>query len=180
MYKKINRKLLAAYSKLLQREIEKISVTSLCDKAGIARATFYIYYSSMEEFYKKLSDYIIDKLFKQSVAIINCNDADFRTVIKKENLLFDDDEIYILRDMIKGTNYIDFATLTESYYADRKNDSLYTTEMWSNHKDGIDLFSRGYLPILLSDITDYNEVRFRNDMKYCRAYFHAMYEHMKN
>ncbi len=179
MNKNINRKLITAYGKLLEKENEKISVTALCEKARVARASFYIYYSDLEEFQKKLSDYIVDKFFKQSVVIITCNDAELRTVTKKENLLFDSCELKILAHMIKGTNYIDFVLLAESYLVDESCEAVYTSEMRERYKEDIDFFSRGYLPILIDGLTDYEEARFRRDMKYCRGYFKSLYEYMQ-
>lgn len=171
MNKSVNLKLMAAYSRLVEKKDEKITVITLCEKADVSRASFYIYYNSLDEFVNKVSLYIIDKLFMQSVKIITCRDADLSFVIKKENLFFNEGEIKILRNMISGVNYIDFAILAESYYVDRKNDPLFSEEMWKNHKDEIDLFSRGYIPILLVNLINYDEINFKKDMKNCRFFF---------
>ncbi len=180
MNKGTNRKLIVAYSKLIKKESGRISVTDLCEKAGVARATFYLYYSDMESFQKKLSGYIIEKFFSQAVRILTCSDDEMHSVVKKENLIFDEYETDILGYMIQGTNYIDFASFADSYYVDKNNDPLFTLEMWEKHKEKIDIFSRGYLPILILGITNYEEMSFRKDMKYCRMFFRTLYEHIKS
>lgn len=179
MDKTISRKLLKAYSSFLKKESGKINVTDLCEKAGVARATFYVYYSDMESFCKSLNEYIIDKFFKQATLILSCDESEFSKTVKKENLLFDDDELVILGNMIKGTKFIDFAFLADSYYGDKSNDVLYSKEMWERYKTEIDIFSRGYLHILVNGINNYNEEAFRKDMKYCRLFFNRFYEYMK-
>ncbi len=180
MNKNINRKLIVAYSNLLEKESEKINVTALCEKANVARASFYVYYSDLEEFQKKVNDYIIDKFFRQSVVILTCSDDELSTVVKKENLLFDNCELGILSHMIKGTNYIDFVLLAESYYSDLSISSVYTDEILKNYKDDIDFFSRGYLPILVDGLTCYRENRFRKDMKQCRIFFRALCDYIQS
>lgn len=40
---------------LMQKDIDKITVTQICERAGVNRATFYLRYNTLEEFYAALA-----------------------------------------------------------------------------------------------------------------------------
>jgi len=48
---------------LEQRTISKISITALCEEAGVTRATFYKYYGSIEELYDAIIDQHLAELY---------------------------------------------------------------------------------------------------------------------
>ena len=81
----VERKLLKAYNELLRKNADKITVTSLCEKADVSRATFYLYYSSINEFTEKCREYIIKKLNAQAKLIITCDESMLHTIKKKKN-----------------------------------------------------------------------------------------------
>lgn len=180
MDRNVTRRLLDAYSGFIRKQSEKITITTLCEKADISRATFYVYFSDIDDFYEKINKYMIDKFFCQATLILSCSESEFSKTVKKENLIFDENELVILSHMIKGVKYIDFALLVDEYYSDKNNHLLYTTEMWNKYRREIDIFFRGYLPILITDLYEYDELRFKKDMIYCRLFFRELYKYMKS
>lgn len=46
----------AMVSLLMQKDIEKITVTQICERAGVNRATFYLRYNTIDEFYAALAN----------------------------------------------------------------------------------------------------------------------------
>lgn len=171
MNKLIDIKLIRAYSKLLKKGTKKISVCLLCETAEISRATFYIYYKSMREFEDNLGTYVLNKFFEQSTYLLRCSDEELETAINKENFFLDKHELIILKHMISGSNYLDFAVFADCYYTKEREASLFSQEVWENHKYELDFFSRGYLMILILGITGYMENTFKNDIVKCRALF---------
>lgn len=169
--KSIDIKLIKGYSRLIKKGIPKINVSLLCETSDVSRASFYIYYSSMSEFEKSLGNYMMNKFFEQSTYLLRCSEEKFNKAIKKENLLFDKYELIILKYMISGSNYLDFASFANSYYLKEKEASLFPEDVWDKYKQDLDFFSRGYLMILILGMTGYMEKSFENDIRKCRILF---------
>ncbi len=177
MNKKItNRKLIAAYGKLLKKGSDKITVSLLCEKADVARATFYNNYKDLDSFVEELHNYIIRLFFEQATYFMSCNDMEFNKAVKKENLLLNEYELIILNCMVGGSNYMDFAMRADSYYLDEQRGSIFPNEIREQYKDVIDIFTRGYFPILIFSLLDYNEVSLKRDIYNCRVLFKALRE----
>lgn len=66
MDKRIKRTRLAVFNAVLdlatEKELDKITVVELCDRAGINKSTFYLHYSSINDCYRKCFDYFTGKL----------------------------------------------------------------------------------------------------------------------
>ena len=174
MNKSIDIKLIRAYSKLLKKGAKRISVCLLCETADISRASFYVYHKSMREFEESLSTYMMNKFFEQSTYLLSCSEDEFVKAIKKENSYFDKYEMIILKNMISGSNYLDFAAFADNYYLKEKEASLFSEEDWEKHKQDIDFFSRGYLMILILGMTGYMENSYEKDIRKCRALFRCL------
>lgn len=167
-----NRKLIRGYARLIKKGTQRITVSLLCEKADVARATFYIHYKDLNDFTETLQAQIVDKFFEQATFFLSCDDKEFQKAIKKENLLLNENELTVLENMISGTNYIDFLYKADKYYIEEKEFSLFTKEEWLLHEDKINIFSRGYLPLLILGITNYfDEKEFRSDMENCRKFY---------
>lgn len=171
MNESTERKLRVAYGKLVRKNSEKITVTDLCKKADVSRATFYIYYKDIDEYAEKLRMYIASRLFNQASELLLCSDYDFPRLIKRDKLIFDEYETEILKNMLSGANYLTFATVTDTFLVRDKEASPFSDSAWERHRDEIDLFTRGYLIMLISGLINYDETSFRSDMRNCRAYF---------
>ena len=174
MNESTERKLCVAYSKLLRKQTEKITVTELCRKADVSRATFYIYYKDIDEYVEKLRMHIASQLFGQASRLLLCSDSEFPKFIKKENLVFGEYETEILKNMLSGANYLTFASLTDVLFVGEKNASPFSGSAWEKHREEIELFTRGYLIILISGLINYSEADFRSDMRNCRSYFRKL------
>lgn len=171
-----DQKLITAYSKLVNKQTDKITVSLLCKKADVARATFYTHYKDLDDFVNKLKDHIIDKFFEQATALLVCSEADLKEAVKKENLLLNKCELDILRFMISDTNYIGFALDANDYYASQHENSLFSEEVWKKHNEEINLFACGYLMILIFGITQYEETAFTENIKFCRMVFRYLFK----
>ncbi len=170
MNSQTNKKLIKAYGKLLKKDDEKIKVKSLCEKADIARATFYLYYKDIDDFTEKLKSHIINRFFEQALVILSCSEDAFADAVKKENLLLSDDELLVLNNFISGTNYIDFALAANSIYRSYPIEII-SEELYVQNKLYFDFFAHGFLPMLIFGLIDYDEKKFRSEMKHCRIYF---------
>ena len=168
MNKKINQKLVSAYAKLIKKNAERITVSLLCEKANVARATFYTHYKDLNDFKNQLDKYIVDLLFKQATTFLCRSEKELERSVKKVNLLFNDNEITVLRNMISGTNYIDFAEFANSYFSDNKNKAPFPESMWKENKRLLDIFTWGYFPILIVNLLNYDEDNLISDIKNSR------------
>lgn len=82
-----------AMAKLTDKGIEKISVSALCEKAGISRASFYIYYKDMDDLIKKTRLYIINKLDEQLKLLLDVKDL---SEFDERSVIFDKTDISLL------------------------------------------------------------------------------------
>ncbi len=171
MNKPIDIKLIKGYSKLLKKETKKISVSLLCETADVSRASFYIYYGSIREFENSLSAFMLNKFFDQAIYLLRCSEDELKNAVKKENLFFDKYELIILKYMISGSNYLNFAAFANSHYLKEKEVLVFSEEVWNKHRQDIDFFSRGYLMILILGMTGYMDNTFEKDIQKCRVLF---------
>ncbi len=179
----VERKLLKAYNELLRKNADKITVTTLCEKADVSRASFYLYYSSIKEFTEKCREFLIKKLNAQAKLIITCDESMLHAVLKKKNLLLDETELSLLRLSAKGTKYIEFALTADKLMPDDaiKVISEYESkEFYLRHKDEMDYFFNGYIPMLFFGLTEYDEDTFIFEMKSCRKLYRMLYNQIKD
>ena len=106
MEKDINAKLMNGFAKILDK---KHSVTLLCEKSGVSRASFYLYYKDFEEFKKEISIYLTQKYFSQIGEFMFCDEEDLPTLLKNENLFFDETQRKLLAYFAEGKNYLSFS-----------------------------------------------------------------------
>ena len=70
MHNGIEAKIRKAMAELAKKGVEKISVSDLCKKAGVSRASFYLYYNDMDDLIEKTLLYIVDKFGEQLSLIL--------------------------------------------------------------------------------------------------------------
>lgn len=174
MNESTEKKLRCAYGKLISKQAEKITVTDLCKKADISRATFYNYYEDIDEYIEKVGTQIVLRLFEQASRLMRCSDHEFSRIVRKENLIFDEYETKILENMLSGANYLTFANLANDCYVQQKNLTPFSDYAWENHREEVDLFARGYLIILIFGLINYDEASFRSDIRNCRSYYNTL------
>lgn len=174
MEKNIDKKLMTAYAQLCAREKRKITVTSLCKKADIARATFYIYYNSIEEYSDALKNYIFDILCRQAVLFMECDKNDIAWNAKKSNLLFGDQEIVLLRHFADGLKQISFMNAVDNHIKSPINQEIYghlSDEERHTLKVRHDFFICGYMSTLYYGIVSYNSVNLEHEIMQCRRFY---------
>ena len=65
MESKVEKKLYEALAKIVSKGEEKLSVSTLCEKADVSRASFYIYYKDLDDFEAKCRTCVSERLFEQ-------------------------------------------------------------------------------------------------------------------
>ncbi|MBQ8502766.1 MAG: TetR/AcrR family transcriptional regulator [Clostridia bacterium] len=171
MNKGINLKLHKAYAKLIKNNDDKITVTDLCEKADVARATFYLYYKSIDEFILKSKEYLIVKLYEQSELIMKASDAELDNVLKRKNIIFDDFELELLKYYTSGSNYLEFAALMNELLAPRYKNLMvekWGEEFYEKNKAKFEFFKNAVTPLLYFNLLDYDESTIRYDMHAAR------------
>ena len=165
----INKKLTEAFSKILN---EKISVTLLCKKAGVARATFYLRFSDINDFLEKNRRYLVKKLFEQMKLILTSSDQELFSLCKEENLLLDKTDRKLLDYFAGGNKYIDFTwecmedliPLYEKLCLDS-----FGEEFYEKNKQRFKYFLNGITPTMFLALVNYDQETFLYEMRMCRS-----------
>lgn len=165
VFKKLNE----AYSHFIKRD-EKISVASLCKKAQVARATFYLHFNTLEDFSHQSNMYILSKFIKQTILLLKAQESNIDNVIKKENIIFEDYEIVLLKYYTEGNYYLSFLKAFQENDINEIRKYLY--EKFGNdfvikNCKKLEFFLNGFLTITYLNIIDYNEERFKFEMHHC-------------
>lgn len=171
MNKGINLKLHKAYAKLIKKNEEKITVTSLCEKAGVARATFYLYYKGIDEFVLKSKEYLVTKLYDQTERIMKASDAELDTVLARKNILFDDFELELMNYYTSGGSLLEFAYLANELIAPRYKTLM--TEKWgeeyyNKNSEKFEFFKNAFVPLLYLNLIDYDESSIKYEIHSAR------------
>ncbi len=175
----INLKLTKAFASFVRRGEEKISVTALCDKADISRASFYLYHKDIEDLKEKLRKQCVQKLCEQTRLVMESDYEQLGELLRKENLNFTEDEIVLLEYFTAADRFFVFGLecnniIHQSYVCDIC--SRYGSGIYEKNKVRFDLFVNGLVAMLLWDITKYNEEVLLSDMRNCRACFKQIVE----
>ena len=177
MDKPINQKLMSAFNELAKKDEDKISVTSLCKKADIARATFYLYYVNIDEYIDNLRNYIIGKFFEQAKSFIECSEAEIHQIVKKESLILNDTELSLLNYFAGGLKYIPFAMSADSIIRVGFFKDVVETEgqeYFEKNKIKLEIFLCGYIAIIFFALTNYDEQKLLFEVKCSRKLFKSL------
>lgn len=163
MENKVNQRLLCAYAALLEKPYEKISVTKLCEKADVSRATFYIHYSDLDAFIQKVKEYLLKKFCRQMEIIMLARDTELEELLKKENFVFNDTELNLLRSLALGNNYLDFAKSARKYVIKYSEVAKkYTGEAYyAENSVKLNYFFNGFFMLLYFSLIDYDEEKVK-------------------
>ncbi len=105
MQNSVEERLRLAMAELAHKNVEKISVSSLCKKAEVSRASFYIYYKDLDDLIVKTREYIINKLCEQLNIILDIKN----TVKEKQRLVLSNNDIELLKGFLGKHVYWEFA-----------------------------------------------------------------------
>lgn len=178
MDKPINQKLMSAFSELAKKDEDKISVTSLCKKADIARATFYLYYVNIDEYIDSLRNYVIGKFYLQAKEFITCEENKICYKVKKENLILNDTELSLLDYFAGGLKYIPFAMNADSIIRVGFFQEVFEKEgerYVEKNKTKLEFFLCGYIAVVYFDLIYYDEQRLLFDLKCSRELFNYLF-----
>ena len=179
----INKKLYTTFAELLKKNDDGISVTRLCEKADVARASFYLYYKDMEDFNNRILIQILQKLFEQSRLILQAPDRELEKVLSANNILFQQDDLTLLYHFTHGTAYLNFLSkatdlLIPQYdrlIADRFGENYLTDD-----HEVCSFFMSGFIPILYFDLLYYDKKKIVFEMRCIRAVANELFARKTN
>ena len=154
MLNSVEEKLKEAFAELATKEAEKISVSALCEKADVSRASFYIHYKDLDDFVSKSREYIIDKLFEQFGIIFSLKKND------KYKVIFTEKDIALLKGFIGNHVYWDFAIDANSIIGPRFKKLMierYGEAFYSENKEKFEFLLNGGIALLCLDLMFYNK-----------------------
>lgn len=159
MENKVKNNLLRALSEIAQGSKDKLTVSELCAKAGVSRASFYLYYTDIDDFYNKTRLYIIEKLYEQVIAIMQAADAGQ----DKQKILLTDVDINLLKAYTDINLYWDFVILANDIiwkHFDKLMTERWGEDFYYRNKAYFEFMLSGgigtlYFDLIASDKSDY-------------------------
>lgn len=171
----VEAKLFKAYAKLANN-CEKLSVSVLCDKADISRASFYVYYKDIKDFYDKCQDYIINKLYEQILLILNYNSHSSENKLK---IVFSDSDIELLKVFTGRHSYLYFAEKANNIFSPRFK-SLMIERWGEEHYKAKEIYFEfafnGSVATLYFDLINFNKETFIKNMRYTSGIMKDLFE----
>lgn len=164
MESKIEIKFYETFARWVSKSDEKLSVSSLCKKADVSRASFYIYYKDIDDFEDKCRDYIIEKLFGQIFIFLeNSAKPDIC------HMIFSDSDIKMLKYFTGKNSYWDFAESGNEIIWG--NFEKIMTERWGKeyfeaNKLTFEFALNGSVAALYFDLLNYDKEIFARNMTY--------------
>ena len=164
MESKVEKSLYEALAEIAGKSEEKISVSSLCEKADVSRASFYIYYKDIDDFEKKCRTYISEKLFAQVLTI-----TENAITPNQCRILLDESDIKLMRFFTGKHAYWGFAESANSVIAPRFKEKM--IERWGEvfyeeNKLLFEFILNGSIAMLYLDLLDFNKAKFVKSMNY--------------
>ena len=164
MESKVEKKLYETLAEMVSKGEDKISVSSLCEKADVSRASFYIYYKDLDDFEAKCRTYVSERLFEQVLTITE----NFITP-NECNILLDENDVALLKFFTGKHVYWNFAEDANEIVAPRFKELM--TERWGEeyYEENKQLFEfvlNGSVGTLYLDIVDFNKAKFVRNMNY--------------
>ncbi len=187
MQREVNQKLIKAYSVLAVKDDGKVSVTALCEKADVSRATFYLYYKDIEEFNSAVLEYIVRLLLREGKLLLSSSsDEEMNRLSQRENLIFSEEELDLLEFYTEGYRYVDLGACSEKIIrATYEKDmcEMATRDFYLKNKGVLEFQLNGIVTMLVLDL-----IRMKNggentiayDMKKCREYTDRILSNIKS
>ncbi len=176
MQREVNQKLIKAYAILAIKYDGKVSVTALCEKAGVSRGTFYLYYKDIEEFGSAVMEYLVRLLLREGRILMSSSGEEMYRLSQRENLIFSEEELNLLEFYTEGYRYVDLGAcaekiIREAYEKDMCEMS--TKDFYFKNKSALEFQLNGMVTMLVLDLIRLNngyENRIAYDMEKCREY----------
>lgn len=164
METKIKTRLYEAFAKRVSKTDEKLSVSILCEKAGVSRASFYIHFKSIDDFETQCRNYIIEKIFEQ-IYIFMKHKADPNICQR----ILSDTDIKVLKYFTNRHTYWDFASSANRIIWSKFEKLMiaeWGEDFYESNKDTFEFALNGSVASLYFDLLDYDDKKFRTNMVY--------------
>lgn len=167
---KIKRRLRIALAELLKankNKDKKITVSQIAERAEISRATFYLYYSSYEEFYDDTVKNLFTACANQIAIFASGMPENAKEVSKKKNLVLKSDELelvsVILKDnfdmeIVSDTMPVVFMVLNE------RTKKVFGDEFVKENQSRLNFFGIGFVATIMLDFIDYDQEKTARDL----------------
>lgn len=162
------KRLRTAFAQLLcEKSYKDINVKELADYADMSRATFYLHFSSLDEFFRYCKRYLIEVFFRQLIYFLDNRD-NLDEVCKRSNLIVShtDRELfaqYRCQEIYFVGEY-DFNTVNPYFYEyfTRK----FSDKFVSENTVKIDFFIRAFSVTAMELFDNYSKDRAKREMYY--------------
>lgn len=159
---KVEEQLRKAFVELMKTDDEKISVSALCKKGNISRASFYVHYDSIEEFVEKNREYTVNRIFDQMLSTIDaagCIDRKY----KSYKMILTDTDIGLLSIYIGKHSYQHFAyTANKLIYPKFRKLMIehWGEEYFTENESTFEFALNGSVAMLCIDLLSYDKETF--------------------
>ena len=159
---------------LSKKSFDKIKVTELTDEAGLSRATFYLHYENMEDFFKETEDYLYGKFADQALKLLEDGEEMARFNCRERNLLLNRDERELLNTLMRSDMSVRSANnllrLAYEKVFDFVKEKHYGPDAELHRNEiRVKCFSMGYIHCILENLVNYDPDKMYRD--YCRCQF---------
>lgn len=160
----VEEKLRITLAKLAESEKEKISVSALCEIAGVSRASFYIYYEDLDDLIKKTRNYIINRLDEQLGVLLDVKDG---KSFSENSLILNETDIALLKGFTGKHVYWDFAVdanriLWPRY--EKKMIERWGEEYYNENKEKFEFVLNGGIATLYFDLLNFDKKIYMKNM----------------
>ncbi len=165
MQSNVELKLRRTLAELADKEVEKISVSALCEKADVSRASFYIYYKDMDDLIAKTREYIINKLIDQLNIILDIRDG---VRNDKNRVIFDDDDISLLKGFVGKHIYWNFAVDANRIITPRFKKKMierWGEDYYNENEEKFEFVLNGGVATLCLDLMFFNKETYIKNMQ---------------
>ncbi|MBE6715868.1 MAG: TetR/AcrR family transcriptional regulator [Ruminococcaceae bacterium] len=164
MQNSVELKLRKAMAELADKNVEKISVLALCEKAGISRASFYLYYKDIDELIVKTREYIINKFDEQLNIILNIKDG---VCTDKSHIVFTEEDLALLKAFTGKHVYWDFAVDANNIIAPRYKKKMierWGEDYYNENKEIFEFILNGGVATLYIDLLNHDKETYIKNM----------------
>lgn len=176
MEKSVKDKLLKGFDDIFD---DKRSVTLLCEKSGVSRGTFYLYYRDLEDFEIRIGNEIMQKFIHQVIDIIFCSDDELAEKLKEKNFLLNKTERSLFYKLGNSFGYLNFV--------EKKNEEpiellknrckkIIGEDLYEKHEFKLEFFLNGVSILLFLSLIDYDESKVLFEMRESRRIIKTLFD----